>query len=98
MVVSTARAQPKWPPDVAAFIERRDLCDHFRGEDPFDEERRRFLQQQTLQLCVGTDQRLAALKKAYRLNSAITAKLNAYEASIEAASAGRDWPGLPPDF
>ena len=97
MTVSIAHAQMKWPPDVAAFIERRDRCDHFRGEDPFDEERRRFLQQQTLQLCVGTDQQLAALKKQYQDNAAIMGKLNQYEVSIEAASARRDWPGLPPD-
>jgi hypothetical protein len=31
------------PEDVTAFVERRDGCDHFRGEYPYDEDRRKFL-------------------------------------------------------
>ena len=85
LTVFGAHAQAKWPLDVARFIERRDGCDHFRGEDPYDEERRKFLQQQTLRLCVGTDNDLATLKKKYRGDNAIMAKLNDYEPQIETA-------------
>ena len=85
LTVFGAHAQAKWPPDVARFIERRDGCDHFLGEDPYDEERRKFLQQQTLRLCVGTDNDLATLKKKYRGDNAIMAKLNDYEPQIETA-------------
>ena len=31
--------------EVEKFKKRRELCDHFRGEDPYDEERRRFLEE-----------------------------------------------------
>ena len=79
-----AIGQTKLPPDVARFVARRDGCDHFRGEEPYDEERRKFLHQQMLELCVGTDSQLAELKKKYRTNKAVTAKLNEYEPQIEA--------------
>jgi hypothetical protein len=83
--VSASHAQPQWPSDVASFIERRDGCDHFRGEEPYNEERRKFLHQRILELCVGTDKQLALLKKKYRGNKTAIAKLNEYEPSIEAA-------------
>ena len=76
--------QAKLPPDVARFVERRDGCDHFRGEDPYDAERRKFLHQQMLELCTGTDKQLAELKKKYRTDKTVTAKLNQYEPQIEA--------------
>ncbi|MBI4204957.1 MAG: hypothetical protein HY527_08010 [Betaproteobacteria bacterium] len=86
LTASGAQAQSKWPSDVATFIERRDGCDHFRGEDAYDEERRNFLQRETLRLCVGTDQEFAALKKKYRGEKTIMDRLNEYEADVEAAS------------
>jgi len=78
-----AQAQSQWPADVARFIERRDLCDHFRGEDPYDEERRKFLQQKMNEFCAGTDKELERLKSKYRSDKNITSKLNEYEATIE---------------
>jgi hypothetical protein len=33
------------PADVLKFEERRNLCDHFRGEEPYDKERRKFLEE-----------------------------------------------------
>ena len=66
-----------------AFIERRDACDHFRGEEAYDANRREFLEQQTLKLCVGSDRQLAELKKKYESNKAVMTKLNEYEAQIE---------------
>jgi hypothetical protein len=78
-----AIAQTTLPLDVARFVERRDGCDHFRGEEPYDEERRKFLHQRMLELCVGTDKQLSELKKKYRSNRAVMAKLNEYEVQIE---------------
>ncbi|MES2027180.1 MAG: hypothetical protein V4448_16645 [Pseudomonadota bacterium] len=46
-------AQAKFPADAARFIERRDGCDHFRGEEPYDEERRKFLLDNIATLCTG---------------------------------------------
>jgi hypothetical protein len=83
LFVLEARAQSQWPADVARFIERRDACDHFRGEDPYDEERRKFLHQKMTELCMGTDQELSRLKGKYRDDKKITSKLNEYEATIE---------------
>lgn len=80
---SSARAQDKWPPDVARFIERRDGCDHFRGEEPYDEERRKFLNQKMTELCPSTDKALARLKNKYRKNKKIMVVLNEYEPQIE---------------
>jgi hypothetical protein len=81
-----AIAQARLPEDVARFVERRDACDHFRGEEPYDAKRREFLEQQMLKLCVGSDKQLAELKKKYRSNRTIMTKLNEYEAQIEGTS------------
>jgi hypothetical protein len=81
---SAAIAQARLPEDVARFIERRDACDHFRGEEAYDAKRREFLEQQTLKLCVGSDKQLAGLKKKYAGNQAVMRKLDEYEHEIEA--------------
>jgi hypothetical protein len=78
-----AEPQQALPPDVARFVERRDLCDHFRGEEPYDAERREFLEKRMRQHCTGTDAQLAALKKKYKNRPRIVTKLNEYEAIIE---------------
>jgi len=71
------------PPDVAAFVERRDLCDHFRGEDPYDEERAAFLKENIERYCTGTDAELARLKDKYSGDKAVMDILNGYEDDIE---------------
>jgi hypothetical protein len=71
------------PPDVARFVQRRDLCDHFRGEEPYDAERREFLNKSMREFCIGTDAELATLKRKYKDKSDVMAKLAEYEAAIE---------------
>ena len=71
------------PKEVASFIEKRDLCDHFRGEPPYDEERRIFLHKNMIELCTGSDQDLANLKAKYRDNPTVLKKLSIYEEDIE---------------
>ena len=83
LVASSAQAQEKWPSDLARFIERRNGCDHFRGEEPYDKERLAFLNQKMKELCPGTDKALAALKEKYRKNKKAIAVLNEYEPQIE---------------
>ena len=78
-----ASEQDGFPKDVATFVEKRDLCDHFRGEEPFDEERRKFLYKNMKELCTGTDRQLAELKKKYQGNSTVMKKLSTYEVNIE---------------
>ena len=76
-------AAPKLPADVAGFKERRDLCEHFRGEDPYDRARRRFLGENLKKYCAGTDAELAGLKAKYKGNETVTKVLDKYEARIE---------------
>ncbi len=71
------------PRDVVAFKERRDLCDHFRGEDAYDEERGKFLAEGMKKSCTGTDKELAALKSKYSHNDVVLRALADYEEKIE---------------
>jgi hypothetical protein len=77
-----------YPADVRAFIEDRDLCDHFRGEpwptgdsEP-DRARRRELVEGVRTACAGTDARLAALKERYVNDGRISALLGRFEAKV----------------
>ncbi len=71
------------PADVQHFAQRRALCDHFRGEDPFDAERRKFLESEVRKRCTGTDRALAALKLKYRSRKDVLAELDRFEADSE---------------
>ena len=73
-------------PDLAAFLERRADCDHWRGEvpDPPDPDRMREIEQQTAQTCKGTDAQLAALKIRYRDDPVVSKQLAEFEPKIEA--------------
>ena len=79
----SATAQTRFPAEVERFISRRDKCDHFRGEEPYDEERREFLHRRMVEFCGGTDRELAELKQKYQGNKAVTERLNRYEPFIE---------------
>ena len=72
-------------PDLATFLQRRDLCEHFRGEfaDPPDPDRQREIDRGLAEYCTGTDAQLAALKKRYRDDPAVMKKLEALEPRIE---------------
>ena len=71
------------PKDVADFREGRDGCDHFRGEEPYDEERQTFLLERMNTLCSGTDKELAQLRIRYTGNKAVLELLKDYEDNIE---------------
>jgi hypothetical protein len=86
LTTAIADEMQQLPPDVSAFMEKRNLCDHFRGEDPYDEERRAFLEENITKFCTGTDVELAELKKKYLNNNSIMCVLNQYEEKIEASS------------
>ncbi|MEJ7927080.1 hypothetical protein WG908_09965 [Sphingobium sp. AN641] len=73
-----------FPDEVLAFMVDRDGCDHFRGEEPFDNERRVYLEQNIQQLCTGTDARLATLRRRYSLQADVMAALSSYEDRVEA--------------
>ena len=71
------------PPDVLAFKIQRDSCDHFRGEDGYNAERREFLARALARSCTGTDQALALLRQRYSANAAVMTALKDYEDRIE---------------
>jgi hypothetical protein len=81
-----AHGQPRssTPDDVAQFVERRQTCDHFRGEEPYSPERRAEIEAASDKFCRGTDRELAALRSKYRDNAAILKVLDAVEMDIEA--------------
>ena len=71
------------PPAVVAFQQRRDACDHFRGEEPYDKQRAAFLQAQLAKTCKGTDKALAGLRQRFASNPNALAALQDYEDRIE---------------
>ena len=80
-----ACAAPPPVPDLAAFLERRATCDHFRGEvpDPPDPQRMREVMQGIADSCPGTDAQLAALKQRYRDDPVVTKQLAQFEDRVE---------------
>jgi hypothetical protein len=75
------------PKDVAKFIERREGCDHFRGEIPEipDPDRMDDINRELKKLCKGTDKKLMQLKQKYAANAAVTTVLAEFEPDIEPA-------------
>ena len=71
------------PADVLAFKIQRDSCDHFRGEDGYNAERREFLARALARSCTGTDQALALLRQRYSAIAAVMTALKDYEDRIE---------------
>ena len=87
-VVPCSHGADKMPPseflsDVAEFNERRDLCEHFLGEEPYDEERRKFLEEKLKKYCTGTDKVLSSLRTKYRNNKTVLKALADYGENIE---------------
>jgi hypothetical protein len=83
MIASPVVARHSASQSVAAFIAKRDKCDHFRGEEAYDEARGRFIAAQTKRYCTGTDRHLKALRMRYAKHPKLIAKLADFEDSIE---------------
>lgn len=69
--------------DVSDFLSRRATCDHWRGEDGYDEARKAEIASASCQACLGTDAQLASLKRKYRANAKILAELDRLDSKIE---------------
>jgi len=66
----TSMADTAFPQDVLDFIEKREACDHFRGEysgDPEIDQGRKLYEQLDF-YCPGTDKELFDLKTKYGNN------------------------------
>jgi len=88
-LVAASVAADGYPPEVAKYIERREICEHFRQE-PWpegsvgdDKERKEFLVSQFERYCKGTDKAIRELKRKYKNNRAVIEKLEQYEPDIE---------------
>lgn len=89
LLAGFALASEIYPRDVSEYIERREVCEHFRAE-PWPEggsseerERRDFIAAQLLHYCKGSDQAIRELKAKYRDNRVVMDRLETYEADIE---------------
>lgn len=71
------------PADVIKFKQRRDICDHWRGEEPYDEERAKAIEEAWDSSCPGSDKTLALLRAKYKNNQAVLKALADYEEKIE---------------
>jgi hypothetical protein len=76
------------PRDVQTFVDRREGCNHMRGElpDPAEKQRMKEVNHEIAKLCRGTDKQLAQLKKKYASNATVMQRLNEFEDGIEAGS------------
>jgi hypothetical protein len=81
--LSAWAAPPQLPTDVATFLEERESCDHWRGEEGYDPERRAEISWSVCTYCTGTDSRLAGLKRKYHGSKAVMSRLDELESRIE---------------
>ncbi|MGQ5524847.1 hypothetical protein ACUHMQ_16510 [Chitinimonas sp. PSY-7] len=84
--VGFASGDVVFPKDVQRFIDKREGCDHFRGEvgENNDKQRQREIQANIKKLCTGTDRQLNTLLKKYQGKPEIIERLNEFEKDIEA--------------
>jgi len=82
VLVSPVAARPL-PADVRAFIARRDACDHFRGEEPYDRARADELKIKLAQTCTGSDDELAALRRKYAHDRKVVKRLSRYQERVD---------------
>ncbi len=73
----------QWPRDVRVFVNRHDACQHFRGEEPYDKERRQFLEKSINETCTGNDSQLRKLRSSYAGDAEITQVLGEFDFNTE---------------
>ena len=67
------------PSDVEEFIVQWEACQHWLGEPPWDEQRRRQIEQAVRDTCPGVDEHGRRIRARYADNSRIIAALREYE-------------------
>lgn len=67
------------PEDIRTFIARHESCEHFIGEEPYDEERRAFLNEAVSETCTGIDQQLHDLRTRYAEDPALREVLSEFD-------------------
>ncbi|MOA15231.1 hypothetical protein D3C78_1353800 [compost metagenome] len=88
LFAASSAAAVAFPPEVAEFIEGREVCEHFRqepwpeGHSAEDSERREFISSQIERFCRGSDRALRQLKDKYKSNWEVMQRLEKYEEKI----------------
>lgn len=65
------------PADVQAFLARENTCQHFAGEEAYDDERRRELDAASAEFCEGREKIFADLLERHQNDAGIHQALNA---------------------
>jgi hypothetical protein len=80
-----AVADRPFPREVQRYVDKREGCDHMRGEipDPGEKQRMREVNREIQKLCKGTDKELARLKGRYAKNPSVMRRLGEFESDIE---------------
>lgn len=71
------------PADAAAFVRRREECEHFLGEEPYDAARKEYLDKAVRESCGGGNRQLRALRAKYRSDAPVLYALSGYEELAE---------------
>lgn len=69
--VDDVRIYCAMPADVQAFLARENTCQHFAGEEPYDDERRRELEEASAKYCEGRKKIFTGLVARHRGDCAI---------------------------
>ncbi|PTA70956.1 MULTISPECIES: hypothetical protein [unclassified Stenotrophomonas] len=69
--VDDVRIYCQMPSDVQAFLARENTCQHFAGEEPYDDERRRELEVANAEYCEGREKIFTDLVARHRDDCAI---------------------------
>jgi hypothetical protein len=75
VVSTTANAMPakRFPPAVQAFLDRSEQCEHWAGEEPYDEDRRKEIDAAFDELhCESLAAERQRLQQRYRKDAAVT--------------------------
>jgi hypothetical protein len=72
-------ARAAWsPPDIAAYVERREACNHWGGEEPYDKARLAEINRAVAKLnCGALDTDEKALLRRYRSTPALGKRIRA---------------------
>jgi len=76
--VASAPQRPL-PPEIRRFIDKRDTCEHWIGEEGYDAARQREINRNVRQSCTGVDRELDRLRRVYRRNPRVLAALKDYD-------------------
>ncbi len=73
--VEDVRIYCQMPADVQAFLARENTCQHFAGEEPYDDERRRELEEASAAYCEGREKNFTGLVARHRDDCAVRSAL-----------------------